>query len=304
MTLASNPSATTADTFLLGGETSVRRLGLGTMRLTDSTGDGTHAGAQIWRAPTDPFAAISLLRRAVELGAQLIDTADAYALGEGEELVARALHPYRDDLIIATKVGIVRPTPTDWVPLGHPAYLKQQVELSLRRLRLDRIDLLQLHRLDPGFPIADQVGALSELRQEGKIRHIGLSEVSVSELEEARQTAPIASVQNLYNLEARDHDAVVEYTSAAGIAFLPFFPLAVGDLARQGSAVASIADELGATPSQVALAWLLHRSLNILPIPGTSSTAHLEQNLGSSDLTLTDAQCQRLGDASPTASPS
>ncbi len=264
------------------------------MRLTDATGDGTQAGAQIWRAPADPTQAIALLRRAVELGVQLVDTADAYALGASEELVAQALHPYRENVMIATKVGNVRPTPTEWVVLGHPAYLKQQVELSLRRLRLDRIDLVQLHRLDPEFPVADQVGALAELRDQGKIRHIGLSEVTVEQIDEARNTAPIAAVQNLYNLGSRDHDPVVDYTAEEGIAFLPFFPLAIGDLARPGSAVEAVAQELEVTPSQIALAWLLHRSPNILPIPGTTSIAHLEENLGAAEIELSKNQHERI----------
>lgn len=295
MSTATSTTAPSENSFLLGGDLPIRRIGLGTMRLTDATGDGTQAGAHIWRTPDEPSDAIALLRRAVELGVQLIDTADAYALGESEELVAKALHPYREE-VVATKVGNVRPSPTEWVPLGHPGYLKQQVELSLRRLRVDRIDLLQLHRLDPNYPIADQIGALAQLRDEGKIRHIGLSEVTVEELEEARATAPIAAVQNLYNLAARGHDPVVDHTAAEGIAFLPFFPLAIGDLARQGSAVESIATELDATPSQVALAWLLRRSPNVLPIPGTTSIIHLEQNLRASDLTLTDAQYERISD--------
>lgn len=284
------------DVFSIGGELPVRRIGLGTMRLTDATGDGTQEGARIWRASADPAEDILLLRRAAELGVQLIDTADAYALGESEELIARALRPYADDLVIATKVGLVRPSPNEWIPLGHPAYLKQQVELSLRRLRVERIGLLQLHRLDPGFPIADQVGALTELREEGKIAHIGLSEVSVDELEEARLTAPIAAVQNLYNLAARDHDAVLDHAASCGIAFLPFFPLAIGGLARAGSAVESIAQELGATASQVALAWLLHRAPNVLPIPGTTSVSHVEQNLAAGRIRLSDEQFQRLSE--------
>ena len=303
MTSTTDPVATSHDSFLLGGDLPVRRIGLGTMRLTDATGDGTHAGAQIWRAASEPSDAIALLRRAVERGVQLIDTADAYALGESEELVARALHPYRSDVAIATKVGVLRPTPTDWVPLGHPGYLKQQVELSLRRLRVDRIDLLQLHRLDPDFPISEQVGALGELRTEGKIRHIGLSEVTVDELDEARQTCPISAVQNLYNLSARANDQVVDQTAAAGVAFLPYFPLAIGDLAREGSEVESIAQEIGATPSQVALAWLLRRSPNILPIPGTASIAHLEQNIAAGSVALTEAQFLRVGEARDAASP-
>jgi pyridoxine 4-dehydrogenase len=299
MALDSNTTTTgtrkpSHDSFLLGGELSVRRIGLGAMRLTDATGDGTNAGAQIWRASSAPSDAITLLRRAVELGVRLVDTADAYALGQNEELIARALWPYPDDLVLATKVGNVRPSPTEWVPLGNPAYLKQQTELSLRRLNVDTIDLLYLHRLDPDYPVADQVGALAELRDQGKIRHLGLSEVGIHELEEARQTAPIAAVQNLYNLSARDHDLVIDHTAAAGIAFIPFFPLAIGDLARSGSAVAGIARQLDVTPSQVALAWLLHRAANVLPIPGTTSIPHLEENLTATEITLSPEQIQLI----------
>lgn len=288
MTATTDIATPAGDTFFLGGDLPVRRIGLGTMRLTDATGDGTQAGARIWRAPADPSAAIALLRRAVDLGVQLIDTADAYALGESEELVAEALHPYPDDVVIATKVGNVRPTPTEWVPLGHPAYLKQQAELSLRRLRVETIDLLQLHRLDPAYPVADQVGALAELREQGKVRHIGLSEVTVDQLEVARAAAPISAVQNFYNLSARDHDPVVDHTGAHGIAFIPFFPLAIGDHARPGGPVDTVARRLGVLPSQVALAWQLHRAPHILPIPGTTSIAHLEENLGAADLRLGD----------------
>jgi aryl-alcohol dehydrogenase-like predicted oxidoreductase len=264
------------------------------MRLTDATGDGTQAGAQIWRAPTDPSEAIALIRRAVELGVQLIDTADAYALGESEELVAAALHPYQEGLVIATKVGNVRPSPTEWVPLGHPAYLRQQVELSLRRLRVETIDMVQLHRLDPAYTTVDQVGALAELREQGKIRHIGLSEVTVNQLNDAHDVTTIAAVQNHYNLAARDHDAVLDYATKAGIAFIPFFPLAVGDLTRPGGELSRLAAEVQATPSQVALAWLLHRAPNVVPIPGTTSIAHLEQNISSSRLELTEEQFRRI----------
>ncbi|REJ05136.1 oxidoreductase [Microbacterium bovistercoris] len=287
---------TADDFFLLGGDLPVRRIGLGTMRLTDATGDHSRTGAHIWRGAADPAEQIALLRGAVEAGVQLIDTADAYALGDSEELVARALHPYADDVLIATKVGNVRPSPTVWVPLGHPAYLQQQVELSLRRLRLERIDLLQLHRLDPNFPIADQVGALAELRDQGKIRHIGLSEVTVDQLDEARRTAPIASVQNLYNLSARGHDAVIDHADAAGIAFLPFFPLAIGSLASPDGAVAGVGREIGAEPSQVALTWLLRRSPNVLPIPGTGSLAHLVENLGALQVELSEEQFRRISE--------
>ncbi len=275
----------------------MRRIGLGTMRLTDQTGDGTHAGAHIWRAPDDPSAATALLRRAVELGVQLIDTADAYALGQSEELIAQALHPYRDDLVIATKVGNLRPSPTEWTPLGHPGYLKQQAELSLRRLRVETIDLLQLHRVDPAYPLADQVGALAELREQGKVRHIGLSEVDVAQIERAREITPIASVQNLYNLAARDHDRVIDHTAAAGIAFIPFFPLAIGEHTRAGGALHEVAQQLSAAPGQVALAWLLHRAENVLPIPGTTSVAHLEQNLAAATVRLDAPQYDRIAAA-------
>lgn len=284
-----------ADFFPLGGDLTVRRIGFGTMRLTDSTGDGTASGAQIWRAPADSSEAVALLRRAVELGVDLIDTADAYALGESEELVATALHPYPAGLVIATKVGNVRPTPTEWVPLGHPAYLKQQVELSLRRLRVETIDLLHLHRLDPAYRIADQIGALAELREQGKIRHIGLSEVSLDELREAERVSPIAAVQNHYNVSARQHQPVLDYTSAAGIAFIPFFPLGTGDLARPGSALEATAAELHVSTAEVALAWLLHQAPNTLPIPGTTSVAHLERNVAASHIALSAEHLQRIG---------
>ncbi|WP_327356806.1 aldo/keto reductase [Streptomyces sp. NBC_01304] len=286
--------------FPLGGDLPVRRVGYGTMRLADAPGGPTGAEAHIWTAPADRQAAISVLRSAVELGVNLIDTADAYALGAGEELIAEALHPYREDLVIATKVGVLRPSPTEWVPLGHPAYLRQQAELSLRRLRTDRIDLLQLHRLDPDFPIADQVGALKQLQEEGKVRHIGLSEVTAPQLAEAERTAPIASVQNLYNLAARDHEDVVEYAAGRGIAFIPFFPIAMGAHAGPDSPLAEVAREAGATPSQIALAWLLHRSPTILPIPGTTSPAHLAENTAALDVTLTDEQFARISAATAT----
>lgn len=297
MTFKNTTQHSPEDSFLLGGDLAVRRIGLGAMRLTEGTGDGTHAGASIWRAPEERGQAEALLRRAVDLGVQLIDTADAYALGENEELIARALHPYPSDVVIATKVGLLRPSPAEWVLLGHPAYLSQQVELSLRRLRVETIDLLQLHRLDPHYPIPEQVGALANLREQGKIRHIGLSEVSVDQLEEARQTAPIAAVQNVYNLSDRRHDPVVDHAAQAGIAFLPFFPLATGELARPGGTLDQIAGELGAHASQVALAWLLHRRGNILPIPGTTSIPHLEQNLGAGEIILNAEQFRRLDEA-------
>ncbi|MFE9766463.1 aldo/keto reductase [Streptomyces sp. NPDC005808] len=289
---ATNTSSNT--TFTLGGDLPVRRIGYGTMRLADGPGDPTGGEAHIWRAPADRDGAIAVLRRAVDLGVTLFDTADAYALGAGEELVAEALRPYAGEVAVATKVGVARPSPTEWVPLGHPAYLRQQAELSLRRLRVDRIDLLQLHRIDPDYPLAEQIGALKQLQDEGKVRHIGLSEVTVEQIEEATAVAPVASVQNLYNLAARDHDAVLDHATAQGIAFLPFFPIAMGEHAAPGSPVAEVARELDASPAQTALAWLLHRAPNVIPIPGTTSLAHLEENLGAHQVTLSESQFARL----------
>ncbi|MER5203099.1 aldo/keto reductase [Streptomyces sp. NPDC002825] len=295
MTNDINSSDTTI--FQLGGDLPVRRVGYGTMRLADAPGDPTGPEARIWTAPADRAAAVALLRTAAEAGVTLFDTADAYALGAGEELLAEALHPYGEGVAVATKVGVVRPSPTEWVPLGHPAYLRQQAELSLRRLRTERIDLLYLHRLDENVPVAEQVGALKRLQEEGKVRHIGLSEVTVEQLTEAEATAPIAAVQNLYNLAAREHDPVVDHTAGRGIAFVPFFPVAMGGHAGPDGPVARVARELGATPSQTALAWLLHRAPHVLPIPGTSSAAHLVENLGALDLALTEEQFDRLGAA-------
>ncbi|MFC9895880.1 aldo/keto reductase [Nocardia sp. NPDC127579] len=281
--------------FLLGGELKVNRIGYGAMRLAAAPEPGFEAGmGHIWRAPVDRPAAHAVLRRAVESGVNLIDTADSYALGENEELVAEALHPYRDGVVIATKVGVARPSPTEWVPVGHPAYLRQQAELSLRRLRLDRIDLLQLHRVDPSVPLADQIGALHQLREEGKVRHIGLSEVTLDQLREAEQITPIASVQNMYNLAQRGHDPVVDYAAERDIAFIPFFPVAGGEHTGPDGPVAAVATEIGATPAQTALAWLLRRSPTILPIPGTTSVEHLAENLAATELSLTDEQFERL----------
>ncbi|WP_314618271.1 aldo/keto reductase [Streptomyces stackebrandtii] len=280
--------------FQLGGDLPVRRIGYGTMRLADGPGDPTGPEARIWSPPADREAALALLRTAAEAGVTLFDTADAYALGAGEELLGEALRPYGDAVAVATKVGVVRPSPTEWVPLGHPAYLRQQAELSLRRLGTERIDLLYLHRLDENYPVAEQVGAVRRLQEEGKVRHIGLSEVTVAQLEEAESVAPIAAVQNLYNLATRGHEAVVEHTAGRGIAFVPFFPIAMGGHAGPDGPVARVAREIGATPSQTALAWLLHRAPHVLPIPGTSSAAHLLENLGALDVTLTEEQFARL----------
>jgi pyridoxine 4-dehydrogenase len=272
-------------TFLLGGDLPVRRLGFGAMRLT---------GPQVWGPPADPVAAIQVARRAVELGITFIDTADSYGPGTGEEILAEALYPYPDGLVIGTKAGQSRPAPGRWVPLGRPEYLRQQAELSLRRLCLDRIDLFQLHRVDPKVPLEDQVGALAELRREGKIRHIGLSEVSVAQIRQAQRIAPIASVQNMYNLRDRGWEDVLRFCDQQGIAFIPWLPIARGEHARPDGPLGTVAKELDATPAQVALAWLLRRSPVVLPIPGTSSVKHLEENAGAAGVRLADEQYQRL----------
>jgi pyridoxine 4-dehydrogenase len=223
-----------------------------------------------------------------------IDTADSYGPVVSERLIAEALHPYPQGLVIATKAGLTRQGPGIWTPVGRPAYLKQQVELSLRTLRLERIDLIQLHRIDAEVPLADQLGAFKELQDEGKVRHVGVSEVSVAELEQAREIVEVVSVQNLYNLTNRQSQDVLEYATAHGIGFIPWFPIATGDLAAPDSPVADIARELDATPSQVALAWLLHTSPVVLPIPGTKSLEHLAENLGAARLRLSDADMARL----------
>jgi aryl-alcohol dehydrogenase-like predicted oxidoreductase len=274
--------------FLLGGDLPVTRLGYGTMQLT---------GEGVWGDPKDPDEAVRVLRRAVELGVNFIDTADAYGPFTADLLLRKALHPYAEDLVIATKAGFTRQGPGRWVPVGRPEYLRQQVELSLRHLGLERIDLLQLHRIDPKVPLAEQVGELGALREEGKIRHIGLSEVTVAEIEEAARTAPVVSVQNRFNLAERRSEQVLEYAEARGMAFIPWYPLATGGLAGQDSPLTRIAADRGARPSQLALAWLLRRSPVMLPIPGTSSVAHLEENAAAAALTLTDEEFRALEDA-------
>ncbi|GIH80399.1 oxidoreductase [Planobispora longispora] len=290
------PSARPHAFLTIGGDLPVRRIGYGAMRLTGGPGPApaTPDQAPVWWPPADRQGAVALLRRAVELGVDLIDTADSYALGANEELIAEALHPYPDHLVITTKIGVVRPSPAEWVPLGRPEYLRQQAELSLRRLRVERVDLLQLHRLDPQVPLEEQLGALRRLQEEGKVRHIGLSEVTLGQLRAAQAITPIASVENMYNLATRHHDDVVDYTAAHGIAFLPFFPIAMGAHAAPDGAVADVAREAGATPAQVALAWLLHRSPTIVPIPGTASAAHLEENLAAAAVELSAEQIGRL----------
>ncbi|MGW8634079.1 aldo/keto reductase [Streptomyces sp. NPDC055793] len=271
----------TSAEFLIGGDLRIRRLGFGAMHL-----------------PTDPEparkASLAVTRRAVELGVTLIDTAYMYGGGANEELLAEALHPYPDELLITTKVGVARSGPDDeWRLDGRPAVLRDQVEQALRRLRVERIELLQLHRIDPETPLADQVGTLRELRDEGKIGRIGLSEVTVGELDRARGIVDIASVQNRYNLLDREHEPVLAACEAAGIAFLPWRPVAWGE-SGQRAEVAAVAAEVDATPTQLALAWLLGHSPVVLPIPGTARIDHLEENLGAENLHLSQAHRDRL----------
>jgi pyridoxine 4-dehydrogenase len=276
------------DTLTIGETLVVRRLGFGSMQL---------AGRGAWGPPDDSDQAIRVLRRAVELGVNFIDTADSYGPFVAEQLIHKALSPYPDGLVIATKAGQTRGGPTVWKPVGRPEYLRQQCELSLRHLGVDTIDLFQLHRIDPQVPVADSVGELKALQQEGKIRYIGLSEVTVEQLRQAQQTATIVSVQNLYNLADRSAEDLLNHCERNGIAFIPWFPLATGKLAAPGGPLDEVAAEIGATPSQVALAWLLRRSPVMLPIPGTSSVAHLEENLGAALIELTDEQYEKVANA-------
>ncbi|MCZ2857658.1 aldo/keto reductase [Blastococcus sp. VKM Ac-2987] len=278
-------TAQSTDIFSIGGDLPVHRLGYGAMQIT---------GPGVWGEPVDRPGALAVVRAAIEQGVDFIDTADSYGPQVSEQIIAEAAFPYPDGLVIATKAGLTRTGPGVWPPCGRPEYLTQQVELSLRNLKVDRIDLIQLHRIDPQVPLADQLGAFKELQDQGKVRHIGVSEVSVDELEAAREIVDVVSVQNLYNLTNRQSQDVLDYAAAEGIAFIPWFPIATGDLAAPDSPVAAIARELGATPSQVALAWLLQKSPVILPIPGTKSVDHLTENLGAAKLTLSDEDMTRL----------
>jgi len=277
--------AARSGTFLIGGDLPVHRLGFGAMRIT---------GKGIWGPPKDPDEAIRVLRRCIELGIDFIDTADSYGPEVSEELIAKALHPYPPGLVIATKAGLRRPGPDEWREDGRPEYLRAQVHSSLRRLKLERIDLLQLHRIDPKVPLGDQIGALARLQREGKIRYIGLSEVSVDQIRAARELVDVVTVQNLYNVANRKSEDVLEFCEGDEIGFIPWFPLATGDLARPGGPLARAAERLGATPSQVALAWLLHRSPVMLPIPGTSKVKHLEENTAAALLELDEETVREL----------
>jgi pyridoxine 4-dehydrogenase len=288
------PPATASGTLPLGGDLEVNRLGFGAMRLT---------GPGVWGPPPDKQEALTVLSRALELGINLIDTADSYGPEVSESLIAEALYPYPPALVIATKGGLARPGPAQWVPDGRPEHLRKAVEGSLRRLRLQRIDLYQLHRPDPKTPFEESVGALAEMRREGKIHHVGLSNVTLDELARAQRIVPIVSVQNHYNLESphsegmsvADSERMIDVCARVGIAFIPWAPLTAGALARPGGPLDSVAQKHHsaggpATPSQIALAWLLRRSPTMLPIPGTSSVRHLEENVQGAAIRLTDGE--------------
>lgn len=279
------PNAAASGTFKIGGDLSVNRLGFGAMRIT---------GQGIWGDPKDPASAVRLLKRVYELGVNFIDTADSYGPETSELLIAEALYPYPADLVIATKGGLTRQGPDQWAAVGRPEYLKQCLELSLRRLKVDHIDLYQLHRIDPKVPAEDQFGVLKELQDAGKIRHVGLSEVSVEEIEAAKKIVDIVSVQNLYNISNRQSEAVVEYSDKNNIGFIPWFPVASGELARPGGPLDEAAKKHNATVAQLALAWLLKRSPVVLPIPGTSSIPHLEENVGAANLELSAEEFEAL----------
>lgn len=271
--------------FVIGGTLSVGRLGYGAMQIP---------GPGVWGPPKDRAEAKQVLRRAVDLGVTLIDTADSYGPYVSEEIIKEALYPYPSELVVATKAGLVRTGPGEWFPVGRPAYLRQEAEMSLRRLGVERIDLFQLHRIDPEVQLADQIGTLVELQSEGKVNRIGLSEVSLPQLKEAQGIATIDSVQNLYNLANRKSEEVLDYCEAQGIAFIPWFPIQTGELAQGNGVLGDVARNVGATPAQVALAWLLAKSKVILPIPGTSSVAHVEENIGAAKVDLSADQVESL----------
>jgi pyridoxine 4-dehydrogenase len=285
--MTTQSAAQGSGTFGIGRDLAVNRLGFGAMRLT---------GKGIWGPPDDRDECIRVLRRAVELGVNFIDTANSYGPYVSEKLIREALHPY-DGVVVATKAGLLRTGPDVWPVLGFPAYLRQECEMSLRLLGVDTIDLFQLHRIDDKFPAEDQIGELVALQQEGKIRHIGLSEVDVDQLKAAQKTATIVSVQNMYNITVRSAEPVLEVCEAQGIGFIPWFPLAAGPLAAPGGPLQRIADDHHATPSQLALAWLLKRSPVMLPIPGTSKVAHLEENVAAAGIELTDEEFETLSKA-------
>jgi len=279
--MANPVDAKASGTVTLGGDLTVNRLGFGAMRIT---------GEGIWGEPKDPENAKRVLRRAVELGVNFIDTADAYGPDVSERLIGEALAPYKAGVVIATKAGLVRTGPNKWEPLGRPAYLRQEVEMSLRHLKLERIDLWQLHRIDPEVPVEESLGEIGKMQKEGKIRHVGLSEVKPHEIDQARKVVEIVSVQNQYNIGDRKHDDVIDYCTKNKIAFIPWFPVAAGKLAKPGGPLDSAAKKHGVSVGQLSLAWLLHRSPVVLPIPGTSSVEHLEENVAAGAVKLSNAE--------------
>ena len=287
MSTAPTLSAQSSGTFSLGGKLPVHRLGFGAMRIT---------GEGIWGEPKDRAEARRVLQRAVELGVDFIDTSDAYGPFISEEIIAEALHPYPKGLVIATKGGLLRTGPNEWVPLGRPEYLHQEVEMSLRRLKLERIELWQLHRIDPKVPVEESLGVIKKLQEQGKIGHVGLSEVKPAEIDQARKVMEIVSVQNQYNLGDRQHDDVVDYCTQNKLGFIPWFPVAAGKLAREGGPLDAAAKRHNATVAQLSLAWLLHRSPVMLPIPGTSSVKHLEENVAAASLKLSEQEWKAIED--------
>jgi pyridoxine 4-dehydrogenase len=284
-------TATSSGTFKIGGDLEVTRLGYGAMRIT---GDG------IWGPPKDHDRAIEVLKKLPDLGVDFIDTANSYGPYVSEELICEALNPY-DGVSVATKAGLTRQGPNQWLPVGRPEYLRQECEMSLIRLGVDQIDLWQLHRIDRKVPREEQFGVMKELQDEGKVRHLGLSEVSVDDIKEAQEVFDVATVQNIYNLTNRQHEDVLEYCQSDGIGFIPWVPLAAGDLAKPGGPVAEAAEAHDATPGQIALAWLLQHSEVMLPIPGTGSVEHLEENVAAADIELTDDEVATLNEAADQA---
>jgi len=287
-TSTATPDAKASGTFAIGGDMPVHRLGYGAMRIT---------GKGIWGEPKDPEGAKKVLRRAIELGVNFIDTADSYGPEVSERLIGEALTPYAKGVVIATKAGLTRQGPDRWLPVARPEYLQQQVEMSLRRLKTERIDLWQLHRIDPKVPVEESLGVIKQLQDQGKIRHVGLSEVKPHEIDQARKVMEIVSVQNQYNIGDRRHEDVVEYCDKHKIAFIPWFPVAAGKLAQPGGKLDEAAQRHGATVSQLSLAWLLHRSTVMLPIPGTSSVEHLEENVAAASVKLSDAEWKEIEDS-------
>ena len=286
------PSAAHAGTFALGGDLTVNRLGFGAMRIT---GDG------IWGNPKDPAECKRTLKRLIDLNVNFIDTADSYGPEVSENLIAEALYPYPNGLVIATKGGLTRQGPNEWAPVGRAEYLRQEVEMSLRRLKVERIDLYQLHRFDPKVPVEESLDELAKMQKEGKIRHIGISETNVADIQRAQKVVKIVSVQNKYNLTDRAYEDVVDYCTKNNLAFIPWFPLGAGELVKPGGVLDRLAKKHDATMSQVAIAWLLRRSPVVLPIPGTSKASHVEQNVAAAELKLDGSEWQSLEEAAQKA---